>query len=64
MQVKCKVNAVCKLAWPMLNRSLYSYLQLLDCRYKGTNIISNEKIYIELFSLNDVNKISVPLHAL
>ena len=41
MQVKCKVNAVCKLAWPMLNRSLYSYLQLLDCRYKGTKIKSN-----------------------
>ena len=35
MQVKCKVSAVCKLAWPMLNRSLYSYSHLLDCEYKG-----------------------------
>ncbi len=63
MQVKCKVNAVCKLAWPMLNRSLYSYLQLLDCRYKGTNIKPNQKIYFELFSLNDVNKNGAPFRA-
>ena len=64
MQVKCKVNAVCKLAWPMLNRSLYSYLQLLDCRYKGTKIKPNQKIILELFPLNDVNKNGVPLHSL
>ena len=59
VQGECRAE----LARAMLSRSLHSYSQLLDCEYKGTTIYSNTEIFYPIISLNDVNKITLPLHA-